>query len=259
MSTENTGPTTINDLFAPATPTPAPPAAPPEAPPAQTQPQPVVTAPPNPAAAETPPVATPPAQPEPPPVRQVPLSELLEERKRRQAAEEHARNYQQFFEAQRQSQQPQPQPIDPVVEPERAYAAMQAQMHNMAVNTRANTSEMIIRGQFGDAAVDKAVQAAHAANMGEYFMSRPHPYGELMNWHKSQEMAREVGNDPAAYRQKIETEVRAKVLAELKAGANPPRNLPPSLSSATNAGSSHEVVPDGKDFFHQMMAPRKRG
>jgi len=257
MSTENTGPTTIHDLFASATPA-APPAALPEAQPAPIQPQPVVTPAPDQVPAVAPPMA-PQGQPEPQPVRQVPLPELLEERRRRQEAERLALNYQQLIEAQQRQQQPQPQPIDPVVEPERAFAALQNQMHHMAIHTRANTSEMIVRQQLGNEVVDKAVEAARQAQLGEHFLTRPNPYGELIEWYRGQQVAREVGPDPAAYRAKVRAEERAAVLAELKAGAQPPRNLPPSLSQAANAAGSQDVIPETKDFFNQMMAPRKRG
>jgi hypothetical protein len=45
-------------------------------------------------------------------------------------------------------------------------------------------------------------------------MASPHPYGALVDWHKAQELASEVGADPAAYREKL----KAEILAEIQGG-----------------------------------------
>jgi hypothetical protein len=95
-------------------------------------------------------------------------------------------------------------------------------------------------------------------------MQAPNPGRELMRWHTQQQTLREVGNDPAKYREGIETQAREKLmkdpefrkqmLADLKAeasGANggQPRNvvrIPKSLSDV--AGGSSANRHDGQNL-----------
>lgn len=83
----------------------------------------------------------------------------------------------------------------------------------------------------------------------------PNPGAALMRWHQQQETLREVGGDPAAYRQKIaeetksqllkDPEFRKQLIEEMKAEAGGstnsgrPRNIirtPPSLNGASGRG-----------------------
>lgn len=66
------------------------------------------------------------------------------------------------------------------------------------------------------------------------------PYGEIMDWHRQTSAVREIGDDPAAYRERI----RQEVLAELQKSSAQPApaqrganitSLPPSLTRATAA------------------------
>lgn len=81
----------------------------------------------------------------------------------------------------------------------------------------------------------------------------PNPGKALMNWHQQQATLREVGNDPAAYKEKLRTdllkdpEFLASAIEAAKALARQGDNgrsrsttrLPPSLNSQT--GGSHQV------------------
>lgn len=221
----------------------------------QAQPQP------NPSQAqpEPAPVVAPPA---PEPVRTVPLPELLEQRHARQLAEQEARHakerlaeIQRALEAQYRASQPQPQPIDPVSDPEgfaravlQENAAIKQQLSEQAVHQRANMSEMLARRDHGTEKVDQAVQQAIQSGLNRHFMAQPDPYGALMDWHNSRHIAQQVG-DLDAFRKKV----REEVIAELKAGRSVPQNLPPSLSTATKANNSPEVVTEASDFFKSMF------
>lgn len=88
----------------------------------------------------------------------------------------------------------------------------------------------------------------------------PNPGAALMRWHRQQETLREVGSDPAAFKQKIADETRAALIndpefrkqlladmqAEARGGSNGsnngrPRTLirtPPSLNGAAGRGES---------------------
>lgn len=230
--------TSIADLFVPE----APAAQPQETPPVE-QVQPPA------------PVAQPQPEPKPP---TVPLAELLEQRHSRQLAEQEARHLRQQLEQFQRStvaQQPPPPPIDPVADPEGAYRALAHEVQAQALTSRANTSEMLARRQYGDEKVDLAVQAAVKTGFNRNFITQADPYKALMDWHTAQAVAQQVGSDPAAYRERI----RQEVIAELKAGrpAAVPQNIPPSLSTATNALNSAPVVKDDTDFFRDMFAKPK--
>lgn len=232
------------------------------------------------------PVAEPPAPPEPPkpPTPTVPLPELLEQRHRyqaeRAAREAAERQNQQLMETlirlQQQPQQPQqqPQPIDPLAEPERAFQALQQKIAEQdqalrtlpqaimqqvqeqrrldnleASRTRARETA---RAKFGsDAIVDQAIDAAGKVGLDGHFAQQPDPIGAAVSWFQTQQVAQEVGADPAAYRAKIAAEERARFIAELKQGQRP-SNIPPSITSATNSASAPSVVTSSRDFFSSM-------
>jgi hypothetical protein len=217
------------------------------------------------------PVAQPQAAPEPPPPqpsRTVPLPELMEERHKRQLAErerEAARRelelVQRFMEGQRQ-QQPQPQVHipDPATDPEGYTSFMLAKMQEQSIHQRANQSEMFARREHGDEKVEAAIQAAVQAGINRNFMMQPDPYGALMRWHAANQVVSEVGTDLQAYRQKIEAEVRQRLLAEQQVAGKPaPQNLPPSLSTATRASVASPGVMDTGDFFKTMFGKSRTG
>jgi hypothetical protein len=192
-----------------------------------------------------------PQAPDPNANRHVPLSELLSERKQRQEkerlymeADARAKAYEQML--QRQPQQPQYQPQPQAEEPPDFYTNpegalqfhLQRQQHAYE-NMMLNQSEVMARDKFGDEIVDTALKAAQAAGVAASFKNQPHPWGEMVKWHKRQQTLQVVGDDPDAYRTKIEAEVRAKVLAELKAGgagAAAPTRIPGTLATATGQG-----------------------
>jgi hypothetical protein len=221
----------------------------------------------------TPPPATPESQAQT--QRMVPLTELIDTRRRAQEAE---RQTAQLIEAlqrvtaanqPQQPPQPAPEPIDPVADPERAYAALQDQMTQGMLNMHLNMSERYARSQpGGNEAVDQALEAAVKAGIAHTFRHRADPYAELVQWHQGQRLVQEVGTDPAAYRAKVEAEIRANLLASpefrasliagLKQGQPAPQNLPPSLATVTKANTAPEVIGSDQDFFNSTFA-RRRG
>ncbi len=178
-----------------------------------------------------------------------------------QHAREQLAQYQRALEAQYRASQPQPQPIDPVAEPERFAAAVQhelarkdQQMQEMAIHQRANTSEMLARQKHGDQAVDQAIQAAIKTGLNRNFMQQSDPYRALMDWNNTQNVATQVGPDLNAYREKV----RQEIIAEMRAGRPAPQNLPPSLSTAANAATAVAPMQESKDFFNSLFAPQRR-
>lgn len=277
----NTGAPANNDFGSMFGPEPTPAAPPVAAPNPELAPvTPPVTPDPNAALAPQPqpaPVAQPPAS-QPEPQRQdpntVPLPVLLEQRHRAQAAVARAeaaeRMLQQAMGALQQYQRPpQPQPIDPVAEPERAYQALVADaqhreqalrnefaqhlqvMEQRSFNNELNRSERAARSAYGEETVDKALQAALTQGVNQMFLNQPDPYAALIQWHRAQELATEIGTDPAAYRARIAQQERERVIAEMRQGRQPPA-IPPSIAAAPNGASAPEMVVGSGDFFKQM-------
>ncbi len=226
------------------------------------------------------PVPTPAPTPAPEPQqRTVPLPELLEQRHRyqaeRAAREAVERQNAQLMEVLQRMQRPQQQqpPIDPVAEPERAFHALtaavdqrlqaieQARQADLAtvnqqmLNQQLNMSERQARGQHGNEVVDAALQAALTQGMHATFVNQPDPYAALVQWHRANELAREVGTDPAAYRARIAQQERERVLAELRTGRQP-SSVPPSIAAATNGATAPQGVISDGEFFSQMFGRR---
>jgi len=207
--------------------------------------------------------------------RMVPLPELLEERKQRQEAQKTFKEQQQRLQQLEQMvqglyqpqnpQQRQPQPdqyaysqqqepgIDPVDDPHGYARAIEERVERKLLDQKLTQDEARLRQTYGSEAVDEAYQDAQQAGFLDAFVGRQDAWDRLMEWHKAQKLRSEVGDDFESYRKKLEEEAEQRVLARLKQGQPPPSNLPPSLSTATKANSAPEAVPDGKDFFKEMM------
>lgn len=197
--------------------------------------------------------------------RFVPLKELTTEREKRQAAEksreeearlrtaaeENARLYEQRIadiERRLQASQNPPQPPpDPNFDPAGALAYQQNEFQQALLNQRLNTSEMFARNKHGDQIVDAAFQAANRAGALQHFVRSKDCYGDMIKWHRHQQVLARVGEDPDAYEKTLEEKIRAKVLEELKTGnrsvmpgqtpqAQP--RFPGSLVDATGTGAN---------------------
>lgn len=227
--------------------------------------------------AETEPAPQPNSTEDPRSGHMVPVAELTGTRTKLQAriselerlhleAEARAKAYEQM--QQRQPQQPQYQPQPQAEEPPDFFSNpeaalqfhLQKQQHAYE-NMMLNQSEVMARDKFGDELVDTALKAAQAAGVAASFKGQPHPWGELVKWHKRQQTLQVVGDDPDAYRTKIEAEVRAKVLAELKAGgagaAAQPR-IPGTLATATGQGEQGAHLTDEAAMGSIFSSSRNR-
>ncbi len=121
---------------------------------------------------------------------------------------------------------------------------MQAQL-----NHQLNVSEMLLREKIGGDQVDQYVQefkelAQRDDSLYRKLYSQPHPYAWMQREVERQRVLRDVGDDPSAYRSKIEAEARAKWEAEAAAKAplppvSPATGMQPSLATARSvAGRS---------------------
>lgn len=72
-------------------------------------------------------------------------------------------------------------------------------------------------------------------------VSSPNRYAEAVKWHQRRQAQAEIGDDPAAYKARLEAELREKITAELNGGQQQtqqrPAATPSNLAGARNVGS----------------------
>jgi hypothetical protein len=209
-----------------------------------------------------------PPQEQPPPTapqpHQVPLAELLNTRERAQAAERERDELRRALEhIQRQQQQAQAKPAevpDMFADPDAYTRHINEQVHRTTTEMRLEFDMQLAEVRHPDVfpkAYDAFIQAV--GNPG-----RPNPqlYHEIMgarspgqaivDWFKRDTVLREVGTDPAAYRQKLQNELLedpnfiAQVIEKTRGQAgngSRPTNVTrlPSLNRQTSAASSKET------------------
>lgn len=210
----------------------------------------------------------------------VPLSELLNEREKRQRFEhENGQLRQQVQQIQQwiqQQTQPKAQPQEPANlfehpnEYLQEWIAPQRQEFAVALlQIKDGLSKEMAITQFGEKAIAEALADLGNHPQGQHewerILASPHPYGELVKWHKSVLTQREVGADPSAWFQKKLDEkmkdpaFQAQVLELARQQtqqqqqvpgrpASPPNiQLPPSLSSIPAAAGRVEEQGDLSD------------
>jgi len=176
-------------------------------------------------------------------------------------------------EAQRRAAAPPPQPPqpppDPAIDP-RGFAQHQQQQYQAAMlNERLNTSEMMLRDKIGDEKLNEYVaEFRELANadptlFGKLY-SQPHPYNWMTREVDRLRLVRDVGDDPAAFRAKIEAEARAKWEAEAKAAPapiSPAAGMQPSLATARSVAGRTAGAWTGEPSLEDVLSPvqnRKR-
>lgn len=112
-------------------------------------------------------------------------------------------------------------------------------------------AQLIAGIKYGDDKVTQAEQAFISAmqtgklDQGDYqkVVTSPNRYAAAVQWHQRQLAQAEIGDDPAAYRAKLEAELREKITAELNGGTQqqaqqqPAPLMPSNLAGARNVGS----------------------
>lgn len=169
----------------------------------------------------------------------VPLTAILDEREKRQAAERQAQELEaRLMQMQQQSAPPQQAP-DMLDDPDGYNQFVQTQVNAAIQDVKLNQSEDMARYVHGDETVDAAFQAfRQAADQATYqsIMAKRSPWMEVVNWHKDQQFRQEVGNDPEAWRNAERERIRQELMAEIKPAVTPAAPPPPSLSKAGASG-----------------------
>jgi hypothetical protein len=118
--------------------------------------------------------------------------------------------------------------------PEGFAGAMLQRVQQVEANTIAEISERMARSSAGDQVVDAALDAAQAAGVVDQFRGRKDPWGDLVKWHKSQRALAEIGDDPAAYAERVREQIRQEFAAQRQSGPIP---AAPSLAGQPNLGA----------------------
>ena len=136
--------------------------------------------------------------------------------------------------------QPQPPPPDPATDPRGFAQHLVQQQAATLLNERLNNSEMMLREKIGDEKLAEYVEdfrqmaQADPTLFGKLY-SQPHPYNWMTREVDRLRVARDMGDDPAAYRERILAEGRAQWEAEAKAAPpalSPAAGMQPSLATA---------------------------
>ena len=117
---------------------------------------------------------------------------------------------------------------------------IQQQVAQMQAHFSAELSETKARAKFGDDHIDEAIQAATQAGVVDQFKGQPDAWGKLGAWHKQQKVVSEIGDDPAAYKEKLRAELLQEIKSELaaeqvKTAAGQPA---PSLANVQGTGNA---------------------
>lgn len=221
------------------------------------------------------------------------LKELQEERFARQEAQRKAEEYQRAVEnfqrqqqaAQRAEQQKPAEPPDQFADPA-GYNNYWLQREQQLVQTLQERARMEkLEESLDDAAEQhgKAFEEAYQAVLSARdpalvakLTASPRRAGKaIMEWHRQQEVLRTVGNDPAAYRAKLQDELLndqafvAKVIERVRAQPGQPApqsrpqnvtRLPPSMNRVAAAAPAAEGDEDGSEeaIFAEAERPRRR-
>ena len=213
----------------------------------------------------------------------IPQQVLERERQRRQdwkaraveAETKHRELQRQLDEATRRATAPPPQPQapaqpppDPATNPQGWAQHVVQQQQAALLNERLNNSEMMLADKIGAEKLSEYVaefrQLANAdpTLFGKLY-SQPHPYAWMTREVDRLRLVRDVGDDPAAYREKILAEGRARWEQEAKPTPvpSPAAGMQPSLGTARSVAGRTAGAWTGEPSLDDVLAPiqnRKR-
>jgi hypothetical protein len=206
----------------------------------------------------------------------IPQQVLERERQRRQdwkaraveAETRHKELQRQLDEATRRATAPPPQPQappqpppDPATNPQGWAQHVVQQQQAALLNERLNNSEMMLADKIGQEKLSEYVnEFRNLANadptlFGKLY-SQPHPYAWLTREVDRLRLVRDVGDDPAAFRAKIEAEARAKWEAEAKQAPppSPAAGMQPSLGTARSVAGRTAGAWTGEPSLEDVLS-----
>jgi hypothetical protein len=166
---------------------------------------------------------------------------------------------------QEEAARPQPQPMPPLapIDPSQDPMGFTVRIQQVMLNERLNNSEMLLRDKIGDDKVTEYVQefqqlAQRDPTLFGKLYAQTNPYGWMTREVDRQRVLRDVGDDPSAYRSKIEAEARAKWEAEAAAKpapTSPAAGLQPSLATVRSVAGRTAPTWSGEPSLEDVLAP----
>ena len=167
--------------------------------------------------------------------RHIPITALLDEREKRQAKEREADELRRRLAAYEQQQQQKPEFLD---DPDAHIAALSRQAQALALQTKLDMSRAYAEDKFGKETVDAAFQFFNEhPQLSHPLVNHPMPFVEAVKVYQRHQAMQEIGDDPVAYRAKVEAEVRERLLAEKAKPATPPPSIATAPGVAGKSGS----------------------
>lgn len=186
--------------------------------------------------------------------RSVPVVALLDEREKRQLAQQEAKESRQKLEQMErklaefeQRNQPQQKAPDFYEDPDKAIQYHNSQQQQQFVGEKLKMSKFLAEREYGAEVVSEAFEYFNQhPQESQALLNEPSPFHAAVDHYKRQQALSKIGNDPAAYEKQIEQRVREQIMAEMSASQpSKPNAPPPSMVKATAAG---------KDAIHQGTA-----
>lgn len=94
--------------------------------------------------------------------------------------------------------------------------------------------------------------------------SSPNPFAAAVQWHQKTAAMAEIGSDPAAYRAKLEQELREKLMAEFQQGNTPPDAaerpapvMPGNFATGRNVGARSGPAWSGPARLEDIIGTRR--
>lgn len=159
-----------------------------------------------------------------------------------------------------ESQKPKPEPVkvpDMYEDPEGYVRFQQSQLERVRLSTIADMSEVMAVEKYGEDAVSAAFEAVKAAGEGARFLNSRNPYGDMVKWHKQQQVIQEIGDDPAAYREKLAAEIRAEIEADIvaKQAKALAEKAAPSMAKVNGSGGQRDAGWQGPTSLDKLIGP----
>jgi hypothetical protein len=203
----------------------------------------------------------------------IPLTELLNEREKRQNAERERAAYEQELQHLRQQMQALQQPREPIdifANPEAYTQSIEQQMGEKLRAMEANFSLRLAHNKHGEIfteAFQEVMQRPLSDPMRQQVINSPDPGETLVSLYQREKVVKEVGPDPIAYKSKILEEAlkdpqflaKAMQTARQTAGAQPTNNkidLPPSLNKVASAHSGDDTDDSDGSVFNYAIGRR---
>jgi hypothetical protein len=204
----------------------------------------------------------------------IPLTELLNEREKRQNAERQREAYEQELSQLRQQMQALQQPKEPIdifANPEAYTQSIEQQMGEKLRAMEANFSLRLAHNKHGEVfteAFQEVMQRPLSDPMRQQVINSSDPGETLVSLYQRERTYKEVGTDPAAYKAKILEDAlkdpsflaQAMQTARQTAGAQPKPNnkidLPPSLNKVASANSGDDNDDSDGSVFSYAIGRR---